>query len=421
MENSQSVNASMPSVFSFLFEKAHFKAAYGGRGSGKSHAFATALLLQGVKQPLRILCGREVQKSIKDSVKQLLDDKIKDLGLQEYYHSTQTEIRGAIGTHFIFAGLGNMSISQIKSYEGVDRFWGEEAQTFSERSVEILLPTIRKAGSELWFTWNPIDSTDPIDRLFRGPTPPPDSIVKKVNYMDNPFFPDELEAMREYDQQNNSTRYAHIWLGDYEPVVIGALWTREKLLACRIDESMMPPLERIVVAIDPAITSGEKSDYNGIVVVGLGKDGNAYVLNDASIQGPPARWAAQAISMFDFYEADTFVAEVNQGGDMVKNTLDSVRPDMPVIEVKATRGKHVRAEPASALYAFNRVKHVGTFAELESQMCHMAADKYRGSGSPDRLDALIWGIAELFPEMSAKPAAKRRGHSSELGVSGWMA
>ena len=163
---------SIPDAFGGLFDAARYKAYYGGRGSGKSHSLAAALLIEGAKRPLRILCAREVQRSIKDSVKQLLDDKIEVMDIGSFYTSTRDEIRGQNGTSFIFAGLGQMTAEQIKSMEGIDRVWVEESQTISARSLEILIPTIRKTGSELWFSWNPRHASDPVDDRFRGMTVP---------------------------------------------------------------------------------------------------------------------------------------------------------------------------------------------------------------------------------------------------------
>ncbi len=141
----------LPKAFKDLKGPSRYKAFYGGRGSAKSHSFATALLMRGGESPLRILCAREVQLSIKDSVKQLLDDKINQYGMASFYESLQSEIRGKNGTVFIFAGLGKMTTDQIKSMEGIDIAWVEEAQTISDKSLEILIPTIRKQKSELWF------------------------------------------------------------------------------------------------------------------------------------------------------------------------------------------------------------------------------------------------------------------------------
>lgn len=393
----------VPATFRGLLEPARYKAFHGGRGSGKSHAFATALLVLGGQKPLRILCGREVQNSIRDSVKQLLDDKIRGLGMGGFYHSLQAEIRGANGTQFGFAGLGRLTVDQIKSYEGVDIFWGEEAQTFSAYSLETLIPTIRKPGSELWFSWNPRHASDPVDRRFRGEAVPPDALVRRVNYSDNPFFPTALEKERLYDHAHAPARYGHIWLGEYEPMAVGAIWTRLMLHEGRRAEA--PDLKRVLVAVDPAVSAG--GGEHGIVVVAEGADGRGYVLDDVSTAGPPRKWAERAVAAYDRYDADAIVAETNQGGDMVKATLRSVRPDLPVIAVRASTGKHVRAEPISALYALGRISHVGAFPALEDQMCLMTAAGYEGDDSPDRLDALVWGFTELFPRLTRKPAKRR--------------
>ena len=388
----------IPEAFGGLFEKSRYKAYYGGRGSGKSHSAATAALVRAGQKPLRVGCFREVQRSIKDSVKQLLDDKIADLNMGGFYTSLNNEIRGANGSEFIFAGLGNLTADQIKSMEGIDIALVEESQTISERSLEILIPTIRAPGSELWFLWNPRHASDPVDQRFRGLTLPENTIVRQVNYVDNPFFPDELEAERAFDEEQNRERYSHIWLGDYEPTAIGAIWDRLTLHSSRVTN--VPDLERIVVAVDPAVSSDSGADEHGVIVAGLGADTRGYVLDDGSTSGSPKQWATRTIALFDKWQADAIVIEVNQGGDMVRHTLDSIRPGLPIIEVRATRGKHVRAEPISALYARGRGSHVGSYPELEDQMCQMTAAGFEGQGSPDRCDALVWGLTELFPSMT---------------------
>lgn len=206
----------MPDVFRFLFEgEARYRAAFGGRGSGKSHAFAQALVLQAAQKPLRILCAREIQRSIKDSVKRLLDDKIAASGLSGFYQSTDTEIRGANGSLFVFAGL-RTNPDSIKSLEGLDRAWIEEAATVSQNSLNILIPTLRKPGSEIWMTWNPRLPNDPVETLLRGSETPPNAIVKRVNWDDNPWFPDVLRDEMLWDRRRDPDKYAHIWLGEHQ-------------------------------------------------------------------------------------------------------------------------------------------------------------------------------------------------------------
>lgn len=199
------------------------------------------------------------------------------------------------------------------------------------------------------------------------------------------------------------TRYAGTRLGrqELEGEILGdlpgALWRLDDIDLYRKTEPS-ENLGRIVVSVDPAVTNTDQSDEHGVLVAGIaGQSG--YVLEDGSIRGSPLAWARRAISLHDKYAADGIVVEVNQGGDMVAQTLRSVREGLNIIEVRATRGKHVRAEPIAALYEQGRVHHVGAFPELENQMTMMTSAGFEGEGSPDRLDALVWALSELFPDM----------------------
>lgn len=188
---------------------------HGGRGPGKTRTVATGLILQSTERHERVLCGRETQRSIKDSSKRVLDDEIERLKLRPVFTSTETEIRGPHDSLFIFTGLkGNAA--GVKSIEGVTTFWGDEAQAFSQGSIDTVVPTIRGSGSRLIWTWNPDLPTDPIDVMFRGEAgPPPNSIVREVNYPDNPWFPDELRTEMEYTRGRDIDKYNHVWLGQY--------------------------------------------------------------------------------------------------------------------------------------------------------------------------------------------------------------
>lgn len=408
----------IPDAFRDFQCPSRYKAAFGGRGSGKSHFFAGACVLNAVQRSgLRILCVREVQKSLKESAKRLIEDKIAAYGLGSEFEVQSSEIRTPGGGVISFAGMQDHTSDSIKSYEAYDVAWVEESQTITARSLELLRPTIRKAGSELWFSWNPRNVGDAVDAFFRGEHPPENAIIKKINYNDNPFFPAELEAERQYDEKHKRDRYGHIWLGEYEPMAVGAIWDRATINANRRHDK--PEMKRVLVCVDPAISAEAGSDENGIIVVGLGVDGRGYVLDDASLKGTPRQWADRAFAMYDLWDADAIVIERNQGGDMCRHTLQSVRQSARIIEVVATKGKHVRAEPISALYNLGRVSHVGTFPKLEDQMCQTTAHGYEGEGSPDRLDALVWGFTELFPAMNrktAKPSVVR-----PLGDGAWMA
>ncbi|MCP3678345.1 MAG: PBSX family phage terminase large subunit, partial [Deltaproteobacteria bacterium] len=202
----------------FLFESHRYKIGYGGRGGTKSWGFARALLVQGFERPLRILCAREVQKSIKDSVHQLLADQIILLGLEGFYQVLSNEIRGRNGTTLIFTGLSNLTTESIKSYEGVDRCWVEEAAAVTRRSWDILIPTIRKAGSEIWATFNPDLDTDETWTRFVENTPE-DAYIQEMSFDTNPWFPDVLDRERhEFLRQiekgsRRQEEYDNIWGG----------------------------------------------------------------------------------------------------------------------------------------------------------------------------------------------------------------
>ncbi len=211
----KTLEIALPEAFRALFLPRRYKAFYGGRGSGKSYAMATALVLLAAQRPLRILAARQIQRSIRDSSKRLLDDRIQALGLGRRFSSTETEIRARNGSLILFAGLGH-SPDAIKSMEGIDIAWIEEADTIAQRSLEILVPTIRKPGSELWFSWNPRHDTDPVDVLFRRGPARDDALVRRVTYADNPWFPAVLDAERQWDRKRDPDKYAHVWEGGYQ-------------------------------------------------------------------------------------------------------------------------------------------------------------------------------------------------------------
>ena len=172
----------------------------------------------------------------------------------------------------------------------------------------------------------------------------------------------------------------------------GALWKREQIDSLRVHAA--PPLRRIVVAIDPAVTTGDNSDETGIVGCGMGEDKHSYILKDSSMRGSPDEWARAAVRLYYELEADIIIGETNNGGDMIETILRTIDPNIPYRGVHASRGKMIRAEPISALYEQGKVHHVGMFAKLEDQMCDWHPSM--GGKSPDRMDALVWGLTELM-------------------------
>lgn len=206
----------VPEVFQPLWKPKRYKGAYGGRGSGKSHAFAELLVVRAAtSKGFRAACVREVQKSLKNSVKLLVEDKIKALGVSRLFDVLEAEIRTPGGGVIMFQGMQNHTADSIKSLEGFDVAWVEEAQSLSQRSLDLLRPTIRKPGSELWFSWNPGKPTDPVDVLLRGDNPPQDSVVIQVNWNNNPHLPAELRADLEDDRRRDPDKFLHVWEGHY--------------------------------------------------------------------------------------------------------------------------------------------------------------------------------------------------------------
>jgi phage terminase large subunit len=203
----------LPNKLKFFLEKqARYKVAYGGRGAGKSESIARCLLIMSLQKKISILCARELQNSIADSVHKLLSDLIAELKLDGFFTITQTSIKNIYGSQFLFKGLKN-NINEIKSLKGINYVWVEEAERVSENSWAVLIPTIREEDSEIWVIFNP-ESADSATYTRFVAKPPSDSIVTKINWNDNPWFPDVLKKEMEYDKKVNPEKYDWIWEGN---------------------------------------------------------------------------------------------------------------------------------------------------------------------------------------------------------------
>lgn len=279
-------------AFEPLLQPSRYKGAYGGRGSGKSHFFAGLMIEDCLLEPgnsgegLRAVCIREVQKDLGQSAKLLLEDKLREYGLGEtdgfkvYRDVIQAPKDGII----IFKGMQDFTADSIKSLERFKRAWWEEAQTASAVSVELLRPTLRDEGSELWFSWNPRRKVDPVDVMLRGPSLPTGASVIRANWSDNPWFPAVLEQERQDCLNTNPSQYDHIWEGGYVSIVDGAYFARELALARKAGKIGK-------VAADPLLPIGLFCDIGG-----TGKRSDAFAL-----------WAAQfvgkEIRLLNYYEA----------------------------------------------------------------------------------------------------------------------
>jgi predicted phage terminase large subunit-like protein len=206
--------------------------------------------------------------------------------------------------------------------------------------------------------------------------------------------------------------------------ISGAQWPRGLLDSCRLaGDERLPPMQRIVVGIDPAAKAsaeGDRTSETGIVVAGLGEDGRGYVLDDLSCRLSPRGWACKAIAAYDRYEADALVVEINQGGAMVEAVLRAERAGLPLRQVRASRGKTTRAEPIAALYEQGRVSHAGAFPALEDQMAMFTPFGIEGGGAADRVDALVWALSDLFPRMIKPPADVSWEDNASGGAGSWL-
>ena len=272
-------------VFEPLWKASRYKGAYGGRGSGKSHAFAEMLVARAATEKgLRAVCVREVQKSLKESAKRLIEDKIEAFGLGSKFDVQREQVNTPGGGIIIFQGMQDHTAESIKSLEGFNLAWVEEAQTLSNRSLTLLRPTIRNEGSEIWASWNPTRKSDAIDVLLRGEAPP-ESIVVEANWRDNKHFPAVLEQERAYDLEHYPERYDHVWEGGYASVTEGAYFAQGLAKAKadkRIGQVAADPLMRLQAFWDIGGT-GKRADATAIWIV---------------------QFIGQQIFVLDYYEAE---------------------------------------------------------------------------------------------------------------------
>ena len=243
-KSNSAIGVYIPQKFLALFDPYRHKAFFGGRGSAKSHTFATVLSIVSSKFTKRVVCARQFQNSIKDSVKELLELKMREMrlvGSSGFWIGDREIVHEGTGSRYTFIGL-DRNPSSAKSLEGADICWVEEARTINRRSMEILIPTIRNPRSELWWSWNPEQPDDPVDAYFRGKKgPPPNSLVVRVGIEDNPYFyQTPLAQEAQFMQTGNPTRYGHIWLGDYDTGFETKIFSNVKIGRVPIPEYVAP-------------------------------------------------------------------------------------------------------------------------------------------------------------------------------------
>lgn len=282
--SSSSLNIQTAKVFEPLLYPKRYKGAWGGRGSGKSHFFAEMLVEQAfIKPGFRAVCIREVQNSLKESSKRLIENKIQTLDLGPHFDCQQAQIITPGDGAILFQGMQDHTAESIKSLEGMDVAWVEEAQALSERSWRLLRPTIRKDDSEIWASWNPRRRVDPVDQFFRG-KPDPGIACVKANWRDNPWFTTVLESERVRDLANDPGGYDHVWEGGYATVNKGAYYAAA-LTQAKLDGRIGK------LAVDPMLPIHAFHDIGG-----AGAKADAYTIWIV-------QWIGQSIRVLDYYEA----------------------------------------------------------------------------------------------------------------------
>lgn len=384
----------------------------GGRGSGKSFAGSLAYADELSRAHYNMLYLRQTLVSARISIIPEFYEKLELLGQTGSFTQGLTEIVNTrTECKLYFRGIQTSRKSneaQLKSIKGIGRVLVDEAQEFvDEGAFDRLDFSLRDVGSPnaITMSMNPTHKNHWIyRRFFKEPGIADDfnGVVGDTCYVHTTYF-DNLQnldaafiAGAERMKEQNFAKYQNLflgyWMGDNE----GALWTEDMIAPYRV-AAAPADLDKIVVAIDPAVTSDEKSDETGIVVAGskrLHGERHYYVLADRSLQGTPGAWIGAAVNAYNEFSADRLVAEVNNGGDLVEALLKQQPSRIPYKPVRASRGKITRAEPVSALYEKGIVHHVGTFGRLEEQMRNYTGAV--GEKSPDRMDALVWALTELM-------------------------
>lgn len=373
----------------------------GGRGSAKSFHVSTFLLNLTYEKGHTILFTRYTMIAAHISIIPEFLEKIDILGKHADFEITKTDITNkATGSKILFRGIKTSSGNQtanLKSIQGVTTWVLDEAEELTEENTFNTIDlSIRHKSlpNRVIMVMNPSHRTHFIYKRWFEQQQQPDTTYIHTSYRDNidnlsQSFIDQAAKTKAINEE----RYNHLFLGHWVDSVEGLLWNRALIDRLRIDTR--PQLTRVVVAIDPASTANKNSDETGIVVVGRDATGNGYVLEDKSGRWTPAEWGLLATQAAKVWGADCIVAETNQGGDMVQQVIRNIDSTVRYKGVHATKGKYTRAEPIYNLYELGRVYHVGQHPILELQMCTFNPNE---GDSPDRVDALVWGLTEVMLE-----------------------
>lgn len=385
---------------------------YGGSRSGKTFLLCYAILSRAIEAPgSRHLLARLHNIDVRQSIMMDTFPKVinaRHAGMPLSLNRTDQFYVLPNGSEIWFGGLDDKDrVDKILGKEFATIYVNEASQVSYDTVITLrsrLAQNVDRIGGgqlplKAYYDLNPtgrghwtyrefVEGVRPENGI---PLPPGTRAYAVMNPRDNPNLPaqylDELAAMPERQRKR-------FFEGVYLTEVPGALWPLDTVDKLRVDAA--PSLNRIVVAIDPSGSDGVGGDIQGIVVVGMGDDGHAYVIEDASVRLSPQGWARVTVDAYHKHGADSIVAETNYGGAMVEAVIRSIDPAIRFKAVTASRGKHVRAEPVAALYEQGKVHHVGRFPALEEQMGMFTTSGYQGAASPDRVDALVWALTELM-------------------------
>lgn len=369
----------------FVLDDHRYAAFVGGIGSGKSYAGAAKAFVQEVGRPSLGLVVAPTYPMLRDATWRTALEVWAPVLVGVVRNEMRMVLRG--GAEVLFR-----SADEPERLRGPNASWAwiDEGSLCHEGTWPIVIGRLRQGGraGRAWVTFTPKGRMNWTYRVFVDEAGD-DVALMRARTDSNPFLDPEFVAGLE---RHYTRRFARQELGgEFLVDVPGALWTGAMIDSGRCGAA--PDLSRVVVAIDPAASSGPEADETGIVVAGLGVDGDAYILADRSCRASPDGWARRAVGAFHELRADRIVAEVNNGGEMVGHTLRTVDRRVAYRAIHASRGKRVRAEPVAALYEQGRVHHVGIFSDLEDQLCTWTAED---GESPDRLDALVWALTDLM-------------------------
>lgn len=422
---------------------------FGGSRSGKTFLHVRNTVMRALKAPKsRHVMLRLSFKSIKNSIVLDTFPKVMDIcfpGVAYNISKTDWYATFANGSEIWFAGLDDKErIEKILGMEFVTVYLNECSQIpwssigvvitrLAQKAYQIIAGEKRLLKPRAYYDCNPPSKSHWSYRLFIEKRDPETKkgLERPENYTSFQINPDANQENLSPDYLDSlkslSVRLQKRFLkGEFTDANPSQLFSEETIEVNRVlDGSKLPDMVRVVVAVDPSGAgdeAGADNDAIGIIVAGLGTDGNAYLLEDCTVKAGPATWGDVTTTAFDRHEADVVVGETNYGGAMVKHVIMTSRPRTPYKQVTASRGKHVRAEPFSALYEKGKVRHVGHYPELEDELVAFTTFGYVGESSPNRADALIWALAELFPSLT-KPKKEPRVEKKprpRMGANNWM-